>query len=86
MYFLLPMNFEFAKQMDLQGNFSDFQVPLQLWTELLIRFTILALLIGLAGCGGRGAFTRVESAPRRNPIRFCAPSLRSRTHRRRLRD
>ena len=25
MYFLLPMNFEFAKQMDLQGNFSDFK-------------------------------------------------------------
>ncbi len=24
-YFLLPMNFEFAKQMDLQGNFSDFK-------------------------------------------------------------
>ena len=24
-YFLLPMNFEFARQMDLQGNFSDFK-------------------------------------------------------------
>lgn len=24
-YFLLPMNFEFARQMDLQGNFSDFE-------------------------------------------------------------
>lgn len=24
-YFLLPMNFEFARQMDLQGNFSDFR-------------------------------------------------------------
>ncbi len=24
-YFLLPMNFEFAKQLDLQGNFSDFK-------------------------------------------------------------
>ncbi len=24
-YFLLPMNFEFARQMDMQGNFSDFK-------------------------------------------------------------
>ncbi len=25
-YFLLPMNFEFAKQTDLQGNYSDYEM------------------------------------------------------------